>query len=237
MRERLAEIDAKADAIALDKGEAVLDYASKVDLLRKMHTEVIQATILAIEARSEVDELKKRNSDVQQLLEARGQEVVKLDDLVKKLVKDGKNLVAKMQELNAKADQENDELVEMSNDIEEQNPDWVMDDLNAEIESCNARMNLLHEGDPTILQQFEHRAQKIQKLEELMSRTETELQELQERITEIREQWEPQLDNLVAQISEAFSYNFQKIGCAGQVGVGKEEEFSEWSIQIQVKFR
>ena len=30
--------------------------------------------------------------------------------------------------------------------------------------------------------------------------------------------WEPELDKLVKEISNAFAYNFEQIGCAGEVG-------------------
>ena len=52
------------------------------------------------------------------------------------------------------------------------------------------------------------------------------------------QQWEPQLDELIAKISEAFADNFSKIQCAGEVVVYKDEEdFDQWAIQIKVKFR
>jgi len=63
------------------------------------------------------------------------------------------------------------------------------------------------------------------------------LTKVQTDITEIKDQWEPELDALVAQISEAFGENFAKIQCAGEVGVHKDDDFEQWAIQIRVKFR
>ena len=57
-------------------------------------------------------------------------------------------------------------------------------------------------------------------------------------IDRIRAKWEPELDQLVALISDAFFHNFAQIGCAGQVGVHKDDEdFGQWAIRIEVKFR
>ena len=63
------------------------------------------------------------------------------------------------------------------------------------------------------------------------------LKSLDNEIKEVKEQWEPQLDELISHISDAFADNFSKIQCAGEVGVHKDEDFELWAIQIKVKFR
>jgi hypothetical protein len=45
------------------------------------------------------------------------------------------------------------------------------------------------------------------------------------------------VDQLISQINDAFSYNFEQISCAGEVGVHKDEDFEKWAIEIKVKFR
>lgn len=113
-----------------------------------------------------------------------------------------------------------------------------LEELNTEIQAVDARLELMADGNPQAIKEYEKRENSIEntqrKLEEIANR----LGAMQGQITSIREQWEPKLDKLVADISDAFSHNFQKIGCAGQVGVYKDEEdFENWSIQIQVRFR
>jgi chromosome segregation ATPase len=97
---------------------------------------------------------------------------------------------------------------------------------------------MVHGGNPQILQEFEKRASDIERAKRKLENIENELVELQQKIDEIRQKWEPELDQLIGQISDAFSENFEKINCAGQVEVYKEEDdFNKWAIQIQVKFR
>jgi chromosome segregation ATPase len=111
------------------------------------------------------------------------------------------------------------------------------EELDDKITAINARLNLMAEGNPNAIKAFEKREQEIQtlvsKLESIVERLETS----QATITDIREKWEPELDALVAKISDGFSHNFEQIGCAGQVGVYKDEDFEKWSIQIMVRFR
>ena len=71
-----------------------------------------------------------------------------------------------------------------------------------------------------------------------MNELDAALAEVQQKISEVREKWEPELDALVGKISDAFRENFEQIQCVGEVGVHKdEEEFEHWTIQIRVKFR
>jgi chromosome segregation ATPase len=67
--------------------------------------------------------------------------------------------------------------------------------------------------------------------------TEASLETIAQNVMKIRGKWEPKLDTLIAKISDAFSYNFEQIGCAGEVNVHKDDDFDQWAIQIKVKFR
>ena len=54
----------------------------------------------------------------------------------------------------------------------------------------------------------------------------------------MRGRWEPELDGVIARISEAFADNFARIHCAGEVGIYKDpDDFERWAVQIKVKFR
>ena len=110
--------------------------------------------------------------------------------------------------------------------------------LEMEISAVESRLQLMHEGDPHAIKSYEEREQTIQKVQQLLAELDKKLEEHRDQIVNLREQWEPELDALVAQISQGFAHNFQQIGCAGQVGVHKdEEEFENWSIKIEVRFR
>ncbi len=79
--------------------------------------------------------------------------------------------------------------------------------------------------------------QTVDQLKQKVANLEHQLGEMQHGIDELRQKWEPELDRLVGKISDAFSYSFKQINCAGEVGIHKDEDFDQWSIQIQVKFR
>jgi chromosome segregation ATPase len=105
------------------------------------------------------------------------------------------------------------------------------------------------EGSRNIIQEFEERQRRIEKLKENIAEAETKMTELDHAIAEIRGRWEPRLDALVQKLSDAFAESFASINSAGQISVDKLEDeagnnpssassdFDRWSIKIEVKFR
>ncbi|KAF3077840.1 Structural maintenance of chromosomes protein 5 [Orbilia oligospora] len=74
-----------------------------------------------------------------------------------------------------------------------------------------------------------------------MDAKKADLDKHQLKIKRVRNRWEPRIDQLVENISEAFSRSFEFIGCAGSVRIRKEGkdgcDFENWAIEILVKFR
>jgi len=186
-----------------------------------------------IEAESDLNTLRERNADIHRLLDERKAEI----DRLKRDVEAQKALSSNLLK----------EVLRLKNDMSEQDQalvrEWSqretsLDDLNAEIEATNGRIELLQAGNPLVLQNYERRQQEIDKLETTVSNFDADLANLTESISQLRERWEPELDRLVSEISDAFSHNFEQIGCAGQVGIEKyDEDFAKWAIRIEVKFR
>ncbi len=141
---------------------------------------------------------------------------------------------AALAECNKMCQDRTDEEAEVQQSIDQE---ITNEELEGEIESASARIELLHGGNPDAIKQYETRQKHIDSLKEKLESLEGDLTRLTIQIQEIREKWEPELDELVRQISDAFAHNFNKIGCAGQVGIYKDEDFDQWAIQIQVKFR
>ena len=188
---------------------------------------------MQIEAESELAILKERNAEVSKLLEARKAEIERLERDVRAQKTICEKLMKEFQEAQTSISAEEQAFLA---ECCQQNGN--IDELNAEIESINGRIELLHEGNPGLLQQYEKRQREIEKLEDRVNNFDTELARLNEAISRRRQQWEPELDKLVSEISDAFSYNFAQIGCAGQVNIAKnDEDFSQWAIRIEVKFR
>lgn len=112
------------------------------------------------------------------------------------------------------------------------------DDLELEIESEKARLELMHEGNGGVIREYEQRQKRIEVLTAKLREVNHGLEELNTKIKEKRDRWEPELEKLVSKISNSFSFNMKQINCAGEVGIFKDEdEFDQWAIQIRVKFR
>ena len=114
-----------------------------------------------------------------------------------------------------------------------------MESLDGDIDAEKAKLELMHEGgDGSILVRYEERALKIERIRKRLAATEASLAEITGRIDEVRAHWEPELDRMVALISDSFAHNMGKIDCAGEVSVDKPgTDFDSWAICIQVKFR
>jgi chromosome segregation ATPase len=230
-RARLQEIADRQDKLALDRAQDALTLVSSVQSLQKLETDNLQATLALIEGESDFQILKAHSEEVRQNLAQREQDVRKLiaerDDL-KKVATAG---LKACNELLLNLSERETEIYSEFNTLN-------LDEYEAEIDSTKARLEMVHGGNPQILLEFEKRAGDIERAKRKLETIENELVELQQNIDEIRQKWEPELDQLIGQISDAFSENFAKINCAGQVEVYKEEDdFNKWAIQIQVKFR
>lgn len=167
-----------------------------------------------------------------------------MSDTVRELSKEAQKIV--------KASKNQPDIVELIPTLVEH----TVDQLEADIDSEKARLDLTQGGSTYIIKEFEERERQIKKLQERLTKFEEQLREYEHAIREIRSKWEPKLDALVSKISDAFGDSFARIGCAGQVSLYKGEDesntnteegqpssgsggtdFDQWSIQIHVKFR
>lgn len=242
-RAKVESIGVAIDKLTLDKAQAALDYASSIELLRRLHGDLLEAELWFIEATSEHEALIEESSSVQRLLAERQTEVKELTVESKSAKKEALQLRDVALKI---SDQLSPEQAALHSEIQEEDAaraaagetPYSMEDLEADIASAKNQLELLAEGNPNLMRDYERREKQIEDLKNRLNTLESDMQERAQRITDLRAQWEPELDHLVGKISDAFSYNFSKIGCAGQVEVYKDEEdFEAWSIRIQVKFR
>ncbi|KAK8174402.1 putative ABC/SMC5 protein [Phyllosticta citribraziliensis] len=228
---RMLDLDIQIDQLALRKGQASIDYAQLVQKLLDCQAILYDWQIREAEAISECEVIQARNEEVNALVEERQREWQALDADWKRLKTAATGLREQVSRLvNSRTDEE----VELVADVEQT---ISMEELEAEIESFGTRLTLLHGGDPNAIREYEKRARTIEEKQAKLAEMDEALEQLQEQIDAIKATWEPELDALVEQISAAFSYNFEQIGCAGQVSVHKADDFDQWAIQIQVKFR
>lgn len=203
-----------------------------VEVLRKAYDDSYEAKLMLIEATSDFEVLSEHESAVKLHLEERRREVKEITEQTKQCLQQMRKLVATCKAINDSLASEEDRqfLVKISENMKPE-------ELENEIESEEARLELMHEGNGGVIREYEERQRKIDTLKARLAEVESALDELTEKIKEIRDQWEPQLDKLVKRISNSFAFNMKQINCAGEVSVYKDDDFDQWAIQIQVKFR
>ena len=236
MRQRLRQISEKREQLTGERAEAAMDYVAAVETLQARHLELYEAEIMLIEANSDLATLAGKNAAQQELLELREREVEHLGKEVKERRENAMRLVDKVKEVMAAIEQSADAA--LAEHVRTMSDQQSSEQLEEEIESEKARLELMHEGnDRGIIKEFESREKRIGTLRSNLEGLREELEQAGERIQGVRERWEPELDRLVGLISKSFGENMKEIGCAGEVGVSKEDDFENWSIKILVKFR
>ena len=185
---------------------------------------------MLIEATSDFETLGERNSSEKELLQDRRRQV---DALIKET--DALQKTARVALKTCTEILEGDEQLRAF--LAALPADQTTEQLENEIQSEKARLELMHEGNGGVIREYEQRKKKIDALSARLEEIKNALSEFDDGIKELRDQWEPELDSLVEKISNSFSLNMEQISCAGEVGIYKDEDFDQWAIQIRVKFR
>jgi chromosome segregation ATPase len=229
-RDRQLAITLEADKHCLEKCQHAIDYARLLDTVRDRQIQLLEIEIMRIEAQSDTEQLKARHSQEIALLDAKEKELGEARKAEEDALARGK----------VKADVCRSVAVELTADereVQEEVSRWEPEKLELELHSLQAQLEMLQGGSGNVIKEFEQRAVKIEQRRAKVNELTSSLEELQTNILEIRQQWEPELDKLIHQISEAFGENFARMHCVGEVAVHKDEDFDKWAIHIKVKFR
>ncbi|KAI8934741.1 hypothetical protein NX059_008429 [Plenodomus lindquistii] len=229
---RIRDIKTEARAVHLKITGMTLEYAKVVTQLRTFHESLVESEIRLIEARSEFNALVQENQEILGRLKRKQDDIADLERRNQAMRTEYQRIFRSTQDvINNLTEGEKAIYVEYCN-----LPD--MEALNHEITTVNARLEMMSEGNPGAIRAYEKREEEIVRTKEKLEQHTDDLEMTKAKIKEVREKWEPELDALIAKISAAFAYNFEQIGCAGEVGVYKDEEdFDNWSVQISVRFR
>ena len=228
-RQRIWDLEDKCDEASLEKAKLILRHKEQLDVVRVAHRDLLEAQVLLIEARSDVIGLKERNADIVKNLEEEARAVEQLGRELDDCKRKARHLLEKIRQLTDDLDRQ----AELSGIAQGK----TLEDIDGDIAAEKAKLELIHAADPGVLREFENRALQIDRLRRQKAEKDQELESIAEKIRTIRGRWEPMLDDLVSKINDAFSYNFEQINCAGEVGVHKDEDFEKWAIEIKVKFR
>lgn len=217
------------DQAVLRKGKVALDYKAAVGRIRERHEDLLEGEIKYVEARSDIEALRERNRETEELLAQERAQVKEVEVEAKAVMERAKKALRAVEAVKAS--------VEDQSVFADISPDMTVEKLEAEIIAEEAKLQFLHANNPNAKRDFDKRQAELEKLKEKVDDAEGKLERVESKIARIRGVWEPALDELIEQISAAFSYNFEQIGCAGEVSINKKEDFAEWAIEIRVKFR
>ncbi|KAF8329916.1 hypothetical protein F5887DRAFT_1182074 [Amanita rubescens] len=112
-----------------------------------------------------------------------------------------------------------------------------LEELQTELETQKANLELNLMTNPGIVEQYERRKQEIDRTEKSIEERTKKVIKYERSIKTARESWQPALGKLVTSIGEKFSAAFDRIGCAGEIRISPHEEYEKWAIDILVKFR
>lgn len=216
------------DDATVDMSKAVIKHFETFGAIRKTRQKLLEAQVWELEAESDVKCLKDKNAEI----------TARLEDEKAKVEQAKKDV----EEFRQTAGEAQDKVSEFLNDenrvaLLAAARDRTVAEFEGSITAEQAKLEMIEAGNPQALEEYELYAQKIEQIRHAAENQETRLAQLNARIEEIQSQWEPRLDELVGQINDAFSYNFEQISCAGEVGVHKDADFDKWAIDIKVRFR
>jgi structural maintenance of chromosomes protein 5 len=191
-----------------------------------------EAEIMYLEANSDLEALEKDNEGITNELRKKKKENEELKVEKKKFKDEARKVERAVATVRDEADEA---LIEFIQDFDQEQS---QEQLEAEIDGEKARLGLIHGGDANVIIQYEKREKEIAKLKEKLETINQALQEISDKIKEVRGKWEPKLDKLIGQISSSFSFNMSQINCNGQVDIHKDDDdYDQWAIIIHVRFR
>jgi hypothetical protein len=232
IRERIKLLRTQHDHAVLRKVDKVLKHKDRIDVIRRCHHELIDIRIRLIEGESDVESLKERNRDIVERLAIEKSLVDEASRLLQAAKARGDEVIKVVYEITAEA-----KAAGNFSYFENMPDDKSVDSLEAEIAAEESKLDYIHANNPHAIRDFERRQAEVDKLNAKIVDFQDKLDKLARSIMKIRGRWEPELDKLITEISDAFSHNFEQIGCAGEVGIHKDDDFDQWSIEIKVKFR
>lgn len=229
-RKNMIEIGYEWDAAVIHRAEVTLRYKAAIEQIREAHGDLLEAEVRKIEAASDVQGLKQRNAHIMERLEAERLALAQAAADLSKTKEIGRQLSTEVSVVLDVTPDRRDLLTGLAH---EKSPAEVQMEIDAEL----AKLDLIHAANPNVIREFERRAEEITRLQRKMESSNEKLAALDRTISGLMAKWEPQLDQLVSKINDAFAYNFEQISCAGEVRVHKPEDFDAWALDIMVRFR
>ncbi|KAF3917987.1 hypothetical protein ABW21_db0201386 [Orbilia brochopaga] len=233
-KQELARLEMEKLRISVKRVRATAAYAEHVRQFVGRYEALVTAELHLIEASSNTQYHKNWNQGFKERLESKQRQCDDAKTKYDETVENSKKLRDKCRVILQALDAEQHAAIQ-------EHSKKSIDELKAEIQQEIIRLESIHEGNPDAIRQYEARGKQIEELNGKIGEKESHLTKFRDTIKEVRGRWEPRVDQLVNNISEAFSRSFEFIHCAGAVRIRKEgkdgSDFENWAIEILVKFR
>lgn len=105
------------------------------------------------------------------------------------------------------------------------------------IEGLDSELKLLGTSSKASVSSLERINNHLEDLGNEIPQLEMSIKQKTHSLKEIHDEWEPKLFEMVSKISSKFSSIFPSVGSAGEVRIAKAVKYSDWRLEILVKFR
>ncbi|CAI4036289.1 hypothetical protein SMKI_15G1280 [Saccharomyces mikatae IFO 1815] len=232
--QKIKDIDDQIQRLLLNQTHLLSKMVSSMNSLKNCQKELMSSQILHFEAHN----MDVSMNDVIGFFNEREADLKRQYEDKKRFVKemrDTPEFQSWMQEIRCYDEDTKEKLNEVAEKYEKDgnfNLSFVQDVLD-KLESEIAMVNH-DESAVTILDQV---TTELRELEQTVPRQTKELEIIRAKLKENHAVLEPKLDDIVAKISTRFARLFNNVGSAGAVRLEKPKDYSEWKIEIMVKFR
>ncbi|KAF3911228.1 hypothetical protein ABW20_dc0107098 [Dactylellina cionopaga] len=234
-KQKVAELEASMVQLSMERVDSAAQYAEHVQEYVARYEAIVTAELHLIEASSNIEHYNSWNKSYQERIEGKERQCEEAKEKYNSIVAQASRSRDECRELM------NILLADQQEAIQNTHSKKTVEELNAEIRQEEVRLESIHEGNPHAIKQYEARENEINELRNRMDNKQATLDKHRDVIKEVRGRWEPRIDQLVSNISDAFSRSFEFIHCAGAVQIRKEGkdgcDFENWAIEIMVKFR
>lgn len=226
----MADLEKQHDRAVLKTAEAVLQHQAKLSGIREAYQALQEAKVLLIEAQSDFEVLKEKNAEIIKNLEDEKRALTEISRQIAEIRQRATEAKAAAEEALSEEERSGGEFSALAKAT-------TLEQVESDLRAQETLADGIEANNPHALKEYQDWAQKIEREQANHERRAAQLADVNAKIETIRSQWEPRLDELVSRINDAFSYNFEQISCAGEVGVHKDEDFEKWAIEIKVRFR
>lgn len=232
--QKIQDVQAQISSQMEKQTEALQELVSITGKLKGCQRDLVATEILHFEAQNLDDSM----NEVIGFFNQREENLTKEYQTKKQIVKDMRDTPDYqewMQQIKS-YDEETREKLNVYAEDYEKNGNFNLKDVQDMIDKLESEIAMINHDRSaiTILSRVE---KELKQLQRVLPNQVEELHRIESELKNSLLYLEPKLDEIVSKISTRFSHLFTNVGSAGAVKLDKANLFSEWKVEIMVKFR